>query len=63
MNELEKQWIDRCIENSDKYIIVVDNDCAYVLGNEGECVFEFHNWGWRLALDLFRYIGCNAEEA
>lgn len=63
MNETEKQWIQICSQN-DSYVIVVDNDCAFVTEIEsGDCVFEFENYGWQLALDLFQYIGCNAEEA
>lgn len=52
------------IEN---YCAIVDNDCAYVVdlndGDCGKCVFEFTHYGWKLALDLFLYLGCNAEEA
>lgn len=63
MTEMEKQWIQICRQN-DGYVITVDNDCAFVTELEsGDCVFEFENYGWQLALDLFLYIGCNAEEA
>jgi len=64
MTELEKQWIDRCKRSKDEYVIIVDNDCAFVVSlKEQACVFDFGNYGWQLALDLFQYIGCNAEEA
>ena len=64
MTEQEKYWIERCRNNPDDYVIIVDNDCAFAEDIEKmECVFEFAHWGWRLALDLFQYIGCNAEEA
>jgi hypothetical protein len=66
MTRTEIEWIERC-KNDDQFIIIVDNDCAYVVdldsGDCGSCVFEFENYGWKLALDLFQYIGCNAEEA
>lgn len=66
MTELEREWLVRCRTCHD-FIIIVDNDCAYVVdlnsGDCGECVFEFQHYGWQLALDLFKYIGCNAEEA
>ena len=64
MTDKEKYWIDLCCRFPDDFVIVVDNDCAFVQNlktMEDECVFE--HWGWRLALDLFQYIGCNAEEA
>ena len=64
MTEAEKYWISVCYYNTKDYVIVVDNDSAYVDDlNSGECVFTFKHYGWKLALELFRYIGCNAEEA
>lgn len=64
MTEVEKYWIDMCARRKEEYIIVVDNDDCFVTDiKSGDCVFLFTNYGWRLALDLFHYIGCNAEEA
>ena len=64
MTELEKYWIDMCRRRQEDYVIVVDNDYACVTDiKSGDCVFGFENYGWQLALDLFQYIGCNAEEA
>ena len=64
MNEQDIFWINKCKENPEVFVIVVDNDCAFVedLVNFVS-VHEFEHFGWRLALDLFQYIGCNAEEA
>ena len=64
MTDRERYWMHMCSTRKDDVVIVVDNDCAYVndIPND-ECVFEFENFGWQLALDLFRHIGCNAEEA
>ena len=60
----EKYWIDLCRRLPDDFVIMVDNDGAFVQRlADGEVVCEFNNFGWRLALDLFLYIGCNAEEA
>lgn len=64
MNERERYWIDMCRKRKDEYVIVVDNDAAYVVEIfNGACVFEFNHYGWELALDLFKHIGCNAEGA
>lgn len=64
MNERDLYWLKKCRENTDDYVITVDNDCAFVTDLINyDTVHEFENWGWRLALDLFQYIGCNAEEA
>lgn len=64
MTDNELYWIEKCRTNKEDYVIIVDNDSAYVLDvAKLEDVFTFENWGWRLALDLFLHIGCNAEEA
>lgn len=64
MTQEENNWIERCRSNIDKYVITVDNDCAFVIDLDSyDCVFEFTHWGWMLALDLLLWIGCNAEEA
>ena len=64
MVELEKYWIDMCRRRKEDYVIVVDNDSAFVVDlKSGDCVFEFNHYGWELALDLFLHIGCNAEAA
>jgi hypothetical protein len=67
MTKLEREWIERCKDKKGDFIIIVDNDEAYVVdltkGDCGEYVFRFENYGWRLVLDLFLHLGCNAEEA
>ena len=64
MNEQDFFWIKKCREDKNNFVITVDNDCAFVTDlNTFECIHEFEHWGWRLALDLFLVLGCNAEEA
>ena len=62
MTEQEKQWINLCKTEKEKYRIDVDNDSVFVTDEEkDEFVFEFRHYGWKLVIDLLRYIGCNAE--
>lgn len=64
MNEQDLLWLNKCRENPDDYVVTVDNDSTFVTDLKTfDFVHEFKHWGWRLALDLFLYIGCNAEEA
>ena len=64
MNEKDFFWLKQCREKKDDFVITVDNDCAFVTDlRTFDCVHEFEHWGWRLALDLFLVLGCNAEEA
>lgn len=63
MNEKDFYWLKECQKNRDDLVITVDNDCAFVIDlRTFDCVHEFEHWGWRLALDLFLVLGCNAEE-
>jgi hypothetical protein len=61
MNEQDFYWIKKCRTNKDDFFITVDNDCAFVTDLRSfDRVHEFEHFGWRLALDLFLCIGCNA---
>ena len=56
-------WLDKCVELPQRYMIFVDNDEVYVVDtNTDKEAYTFSEYGWRLALSLLRYIGCNAEE-
>lgn len=63
MNSNDIQWLELCEEFKHKFKIIVDNDEVYVVDTAtGEEVYTFSEYGWRFALSLLRYIGCNAEE-
>jgi hypothetical protein len=62
MTEQDRQWIEKCKENKDKYTIMVDNDCIFVVDNEkDEDVYTFNEYGYYFARDLLHYIGCNTD--
>ena len=64
MNSEDKYWIFTCIRFPEDFVIVVDNDGVFVQNlKTGDAVHDFAHYGWRLALDLFQLLGCNAEEA
>ena len=55
-------WLGICKSFPQKYRIDVDNDCVFISDlDANEDVFIFNHYGWEFALDLLRYIGCNAE--
>lgn len=63
MTDTDRFWLDKCEEFPQKYIVYVDNDEVYVADMDtDEEVYTFTVYGWRFALGLLRYIGCNAEE-
>ena len=62
MTEQDRQWIAKCVENKDKYAIMVDNDCIFVVDKEKDKdVYTFNEYGYYFARDLLYYIGCDAD--
>lgn len=66
MNEKDKEWLQRCINKPNIYKIVVDNDCQWIESedSEGEIVTIDlcpNRYGWEFAIELLKYMGCNAE--
>lgn len=67
LNKKEVEWLQLAIENNNKYHIAVDNDCISIdecvdeENDEWDSVFVFDNYGYELLVQLFNYIGCNAD--
>ena len=64
MNERDKKIMKILLEDKDnKYRVVVDNDCIIVVDTEREeTIHNFWNYGQELIVELFKYIGIDAEE-
>lgn len=62
-NEPEVLWIFKAISDRDRYRIAVDNDCISIdeKNDEWDSVYVFENYGQDLIVQLFNYIGCNAD--
>lgn len=62
MNKSDIEWLEKCKSETEKYRIDVDNDCIFVTDLEQEeCVYCFSTYGYEFALELLRYVGCNAD--
>lgn len=62
MNREDVEWLERCKEEAEKYRVYVDNDCINVVDLEqDESVYTFSTFGYEFALELLRYIGCDAD--
>lgn len=67
LSEQEVKWLRLAINDKDKYHISVDNDCISIdecvdeENDEWDSVFIFDNYGYDLLVQLFNYIGCNAD--
>ena len=66
-NEPEVLWIFKAISDRYRYRIAVDNDCISIdecideENDEWDSVYVFDNYGQDLIVQLFNYIGCNAD--
>lgn len=64
MNKYDKEWLNKCIQNPDKYKIFVDNDEIFVVDAENdmeESYYTFSNFGYDFVYDLLKYLKCNVE--
>ena len=67
LSKREVEWLQLAIEDNNKYRVAVDNDCISIDecvdddNDEWESVFVFDNYGYELLVQLFNYIGCNAD--
>lgn len=67
LSEKEVKWLQLAIKDKEKYHISVDNDCISIdecvdeENDEWDSVFIFDNYGYDLLVQLFNYIGCNAD--
>jgi len=64
MTTKEKEWIEKCRQNPERYKIYIDNDSVTIDDiTEEECVFAFGNYGEYFIKDLFDYLNCNSDFA
>lgn len=62
MRKSDIKWLEKCRVEKEKYRINVDNDCILVTDLEKEeSVYDFLSYDYEFALELLRYIGCNAD--
>lgn len=68
LDKKELEWLELAIEDNNTYRVVVDNDCISIDkfnrdNDEWEFAFVFDSYGQELLVQLFNYIGCNADMA
>lgn len=60
-------WLVLAAKNNDRYHVAVDNDCISIdeciddENDEWDSVYIFNNYGADLLVQLFNYIGCDAD--
>lgn len=64
MNNLDKQWLIKCINNPKRYKIYVDNDDIFIVNQdskEEEVLYSFDNFGYDFIVDLLNFLQCNVD--
>lgn len=64
MNNLDKQWLVKCINNPKKYKIYVDNDDIFIADQDSEkeeILYSFDNFGYDFIVDLLNFLQCNVD--
>lgn len=64
MNKEDKEWLEKCIQNPNKYKIFVDNDMVFVvdaINDMEESYYTFTDFGYDFVYDLLKYLKCNVE--
>lgn len=64
MNNLDKQWLIKCINNPKRYKIYVDNDDIFIVNQdseEEEVLYSFDNFGYDFIVDLLKFLQCNVD--
>ena len=64
MSEEDKNIMKMLLEDKNcRYNVIVDNDCIYVYDfKTEEIIHTFETYGQALIVELFNYIGIDAEE-
>ena len=64
MNNLDKHWLIKCINNPKRYKIYVDNDDIFIVdqdSEEEEVLYSFDNFGYDFIVDLLKFLQCNVD--
>ena len=60
----DEEWLEKCINNPDKYRILVDNDDVFVVdvqNEECESLYTFSAFGYDMLFHVLKFLKCNVE--
>ena len=69
MNKQDTEWLQKCLDDPERYKIYVDNDDIFVVeiteedpdGMDSDVNYSFSNFGDDFALSLLEYLGANVD--
>lgn len=60
----DEEWLEKCINNPNKYQILVDNDDVFVVDiqdEEGDSLYTFSEFGYDMLFHVLKFLKCNVE--
>lgn len=61
----DEEWLKRCMEEPNKYQILVDNDDVFVVDIQDEeweeSLYTFSSFGYEMLFHVLKFLKCNVE--
>lgn len=64
-NKEDEKWLEKCINNPEKYQIFVDNDDVFVADAQNDdwegALYTFSEFGYDMLFHVLKFLKCNVE--
>ena len=64
-NKEDEKWLEKCINNPEKYQIFIDNDDVFVADAQNDdwegALYTFSEFGYDMLFHVLRFLKCNVE--
>ena len=64
-NKEDEKWLEKCINNPEKYRIFVDNDDVFVVDAQNDdwegALYTFSEFGYDMLFHVLRFLKCNVD--
>ena len=64
-NKEDEKWLEKCINNPEKYQIFVDNDDVFVVDAQNDdwdgALYTFSEFGYDMLFHVLRFLKCNVD--
>lgn len=64
-NKEDEKWLKKCMDNPDKYQILIDNDDVFIVDAEDEtlegALYTFSEFGYEMLFCVLKFLKCNVD--
>ena len=64
-NKEDEEWLKKCIDNPDKYQILIDNDDVFIIDVEDDeledALYTFSEFGYEMLFCVLKFLKCNVD--